>query len=209
MKTLETQIPFPGFYNSIYDSGFDSDIEYAIENYCDENPESVESDVVNAFWDSVDTSRARLEIAELHVETWCSTFTAVTGIDLGLKFKAIESPREYNFTSDSVYASVSRKAVFECYKLAKADGFTRFRAAVKERFTSRSGFISFYPSDYKMWINKPLVDWDCNEIETLIVAALGDADGFQNDLEWDVYEYASGNGMFACVDYSKAEESLR
>ena len=61
---------------------------------------------------------------------------------------------------------------------------------VRKRFTSRSGFISFYESDFSLW-SKNLEEWDCNETGTLFECLF---QGEFQDTTFAVLECMQGNG---------------
>ena len=74
------------------------------------------------------------------------------------------------------------------------------RQAIKERFTSRSGFISSYPNHLEDW--PPLEQWDHNELGTLLVALLDDAE----DWDWKILERMQDRNVFdvafdSCVNW--------
>lgn len=199
-----TKLPFCGFCNSIYDSGFDSEIESDIENLIEEYGAEYADWITDNYWRHVDCSDARSQICERHVETFNDTFMEETGIDLGLRFESMTSPREYNFETDRLFAYFDESAMVAVFKLAEP----RLAKVVKERFTSRSGFISFYSSAVDDWTDKPLADYDHNELETVILAALDDPETFGRDVEDSVHEYAAGNGGFACLNWQEFEAAL-
>lgn len=78
---------------------------------------------------------------------------------------------------------------------------------MKERFTSRDGFASFYPNDLNQWIMAARPNaWDHNQVETLIIAKLkqhGIEDeslyGFDSPLYDRLQEKQSSNGAFDCL----------
>ena len=91
---------------------------------------------------------------------------------IGLRFEEMTSPREYNFTTDRLFGLVPLKVMRELFKRSAAERHVTLHKVIRERFTSRSGFISFYPTDLRTWIKKPLREWDSNELGTLLWAAL-------------------------------------
>jgi hypothetical protein len=71
--------------------------------------------------------------------------------------------------------------------------------AIKEQFTSRSGFTSLYSNDVLEWIVKPLDKWDHNEIGTLfecIILQAGKEGDFDMDMYYRLSERASSHGYF-------------
>lgn len=87
------------------------------------------------------------------------------------KFEEMTSPREYNFATDRLFASVPLYLMQRLFKLSRDDGHETLAQIIKERFTSRSGFISHYSNRLADWTGKPLAEWDYNELGTLLLAA--------------------------------------
>lgn len=106
---------------------------------------------------------------------------------IGLKFEEVTSPREYNFTTDRVFAKVPLKTMRDIFKRSAAERHETLAKAVEERHSSYSGFISFYSNDIRDWLKKPLAQWDENELGTLLYAALQIAGA-----EMESREYYSG-----------------
>lgn len=215
MKTVETNLPFPGFYYSLYDSEFDATIERDCEYFAEEWGVDVNS-VSDAAFSHTDTSDAQSAIAELHAAKWLESFTDETGINLltGHAFGGMSSPRFYNFETDRIFATVSLAAIGKCYAAQKRDGFETLSLIIRERFTSRDGFMSFYSNDLAAWQEKPLRDWDCNEICTLLCATVellyrDGLDKFNREVEYETLEYASGNGLCDCVDWGAVERDVK
>jgi hypothetical protein len=73
------------------------------------------------------------------------------GINCGIKFEEIISPREYNFTNDSINCEIIFKDFNQVLNLLKENEET-FRDFVKYNYSSRSGFISFYSNDSDEWM---------------------------------------------------------
>jgi hypothetical protein len=79
------------------------------------------------------------------------------GIDIAIKFQDVFSPREYNFTNDSI--NVQYKLTAKTNKQILdylANNQTKFAEYINDHFTSRSGFISFYSNDANVWLNEYL-----------------------------------------------------
>lgn len=91
-----------------------------------------------------------------------------------MTFESMDSPREYNFSTDRIYGEIPLKVMREIFRRSKAEGHATLAGIIARRFTSRSGFMSFYPSDLAEWLAKagPLAEWDHNELGTLFLAGL-------------------------------------
>ena len=151
---MKTQVPFfPGFYETILDSFMDQEIENEMEN------KDLEYDDIV---DRLDYNAARKAIAE----KWVEAFGEELGINL--EFTELWSPREYNFTTDKVYAEISEEAMNFIYK--KVKGNPELPQILKEWFTTRDGFISYYSNDLDDWKDKKIEDMDDIERSVYIAA---------------------------------------
>lgn len=72
--------------------------------------------------------------------------------------------------------------------------------AIKKRFTSYDGFISFYSNRIEDWLDKPLTEWDHNELGTLLYA-LWDSD--------DDYAVYNCMGDAACKAFNEGFDFKR
>lgn len=181
-----TQIPFDGFYNSFYSDAIDREEEQYIEWKQEDriiNQEQA-SELANVLFRHTNYGQAYEALAKAYVDGFNNRFKQWTGISLGITFESVHSPREYNFTTDRIFCHISEevvKALFE--KVDRAE----FDKQIRERFTSRSGFISHYPNRLEEW-PEDLGEWDWNHICTLIMAFLPE------DWRWDMfYEVCDGD----------------
>ena len=109
-------------------------------------------------------------------------------IDIDLKFESLEQPKFYNFRTDRIFAEITPEAINQL------DGATPNAFITKwanTRHTSRDGFISHYDPDWQSWGD--LTQWDHNQLQTLLLAAMDCHDVPTNlyDLELLVYETGS------------------
>lgn len=66
-----------------------------------------------------------------------------------IDFQALQSPKEYNFTNDSINCIIRpKKQAIKNYIFANE---AEFRIYLEERLKSRSGFTSFYSYDFADW----------------------------------------------------------
>lgn len=90
----------------------------------------------------------------------------------GLEFDALDSPTSYNFATDRVFAYIPMATVELLFTRSRVDNHDPLRSLIRDSFTSRSGFSSHYDNDLDAWLEKPLDEWDHNELGVLLVAAL-------------------------------------
>lgn len=212
VEKLEVNLPFPGFYYSWYDQEIDETINRDCEYFAEEWGVDVDA-VFDAAFSNTDCAEAHEKIANLHCATWLEKFTDETGINLysGFKFFGMTSPKYYNFETDRVFVQVPLPGLQMCFDACKVDGFKSLSEVIRDRFTSRDGFISFYSNRLEDWLEKPLAEWDCNELSTLLIATLAmhaDEQDFDTEVQATVIEDGSGNCIFDVVNWGKVQEQV-
>ena len=114
---------------------------------------------------------------------------------LGLEFEALDSPREYNFATDRIFAKIRLGMVRRLFAISAREGHATLSALIEDRFTSRSGFASYYPNALDDWLAKPLRDWDHNELGTLLRAVLQAAGADEDRIRRETFDLVfNGNG---------------
>lgn len=175
-----TTLPFAGFYNSKWDGELDNVENNFIENEV-ENDYTLDESEVSVLVDKCRQYGTQIEyVAEEYVGYFNEKFKEEFGIDLKLRFESLKSPREHNFTTDVIYAYIDEEVV---RRLLDDLEDSKLADMIRERFTSRSGFISFYPNRIERWKAKPIAEWDHNEVGTILEAYVAQVE----DFEWDVY----------------------
>ena len=191
-NTYEMAIPFSGFYYSIHNDMFDRELESLIDYHYQETGKDLPDSIANLQYD-IDYSEPHEKYAKDYADSFLDYY------DLKGDFAAMDSPREYNFATDRVFVTIDSKTL---RKLLRETDCNDFDNHVKERFTSRSGFISFYDNNWREWGN--VKTWDHNQIGALLEAWLittqgDDVDEMQiidNYYLYEVYDYLSGDPAF-------------
>lgn len=198
-----TTIPFSGFYESQLSDALDREEELIADNTV-ENDEGFgrsAAEIQEAMYFVTDYKKAHEHIAKEYAEQFAEYVKPYT-----LEFESMDSPREYNFTTDRVFMTISDKD-FRAMRNATSNDI--FAALVRERFTSRSGFASHYSNDWRDWHYKPLEDWDHNEVGTLLEAYLQTQNLDRCDIEDGIIEYMSCNGVFGnALDCAMDKDAL-
>jgi len=178
-----TTIPFSGFYGSIHDSEIDNVLEQMVSDSSGVSP--VSDRISSDLW--MHTGDCRTEYSRAYVENFTALLNGETGLKVALTWESLSSPREYNFATDRIFAELSFSDVQKLFcKVSKE----KLDTAARERFTSRSGFISHYSPDWKEWGS--LKEWDHNQIATILEALVSEF--FPVDWEWALIEDFSGSG---------------
>lgn len=175
-------IPFSGFYNSSHEYEIESTIE---QMFTDPETGCYSNDgLVMALHKGCIYKDVFIAYAKYYAKAFSEKF------NIPLEFESLESPREYNFTTDVIYCTVELKDMVEL--LGKVD-LDAFAEVAKELFTSRSGFASFYDPDINAWGN--IAGWDHNQLGALLQAyARQETGDFNSEEELFLMEHAQGNG---------------
>ena len=184
MKLLTT-IPFSGFYESLHDSALDDALKL---EFSDDN--GIENDeLVYRAWDSADWPIIHKEYAKEYAKGFAHEF----GIK-SLGFESLKSPREYNFTTDRIFCQIGYA---ELCGIVKTFDLAEFSAYVRERFTSRDGFISYYSADLADWGR--IESWDHNQCGTALEFYATQKNGGEFDqwAEYSIMENSLSNGFLS------------
>lgn len=148
---VNTYLPcFSGFYGTIWEANEDSEIDYI-----NEQRESIGLEPITFEEMIFDYNDYNLQVVKGIANYLCRELSEfITDI----KVEKVVSPREYNFRNDSanvvISLSTSNKKAIKTYLLAHS---VEFASYLKDRYTSRSGFISSYPNTIEEFMrNKPL-----------------------------------------------------
>lgn len=207
---METNIPFSGFYNSIWDSEIDSLEENEVEYMLSEDGDwqgFEPAEIQSVLFKHTNHGEIHQAIARLYAEAWQDLINGELDLDIKLDFTVMVSPREYNFTTDRLFAEISRDDIAKIYKKV---GRQRLREKAEEMFTSRSGFSSFYSPNIEDW--GPVREWDYNQLGCLMEAAGAMVEHYNGDNDWAVYygiQEAISNAYMDNVDWTAVGRDLQ
>lgn len=156
---LLSTIPFQGFYYSCHEAAISSTEECLFEDSNgDLNIELAGRFYRNYRNRTIDMGKVYTSYAEDYVKAFADHG------ELDLIFDELKSPREYSFETDRIFVTIPSYQAEAL--LAKADK-EALGKAIHDKFTSRSGFISFYSNRLEDW---PLSasNWDHNQLGALI-----------------------------------------
>ena len=167
MKKLESTIPFCGFYESFISDDIDYQIGQQIEwdtDIYDLNED--EQQVLDDSYLSVNRSSFYNQIAEHYTDLYIDALNErLKGFTLNAKFNLLTSPREYNFETDRIFIDIERDHAIDFIKYIIKNYKKELEKKIEDRFTSRSGFSSFYKNSIDLW-TKDYSEWDHNQIGT-------------------------------------------
>ena len=186
MNKLESTIPFDGFYESFISADIDHQIGQQIEWDCDlyDLNQSEEEILYNNYL-TVNTSYFYNQIAEDYTNFYIDALNErLKGFTLDAKFKLLTSPREYNFETDRIFIEIEKNHAIDFIKYINKNFKKTLENKIKERFTSRSGFWSYYENDLDTW-TQDYSEWDYNQIGTCF--ELFDLE--EEDINYSLREY--------------------
>ena len=102
------------------------------------------------------------------------------------------SPREYNFTTDRIFANVSLDDIKKLFAARLSQwGIESLQESIDNEFKSRSGFSSFYDDFCTEWQDKPIENWDCNELSILFTKDFNEFYMYWDNIHEIMYEYVT------------------
>lgn len=211
MKTIETRVPFSGFYHSFYESRIDDNLKDRIHHYCD-NWDFHDFGILREIFHKYATfDDCRNAIAQEHCTAFFDIYKDEFGIDLKAEYVEFTSPKYYNFETDKLYARVSLNALKELWNWHKQNDFVLLGQYIKERFTSRDGFISFITNDLQDWIESDWESFHQDQIMALIVARDTNRDCYDNSINGMAEDALLYNcdGLFECtLDFEEIKQEV-
>jgi hypothetical protein len=162
---LTSTIPFAGFYESAYSFEIENTIERETEYYSERfNLSESESETLESGYLEKGHGDFLQGIAKDYCEGFLCEVERETGIELKAQFEVMESPREYNFRGDTLFIQMPEKQAIAFIQYVISNHKEGLERLIKERFTSQSGFISFYDNTLEAWGDPS--EWDCNQLGT-------------------------------------------
>ena len=101
MSSIKIELPFSGFYESIYDAHIDNTIEYYLHELENEQLEKAQDVFYLMNYDAT-----HLAICEHYIKAYEQVFYDNFNIDLNLSFNSLTSPKFYNFESDRLFVNI-------------------------------------------------------------------------------------------------------
>ena len=178
---ITLKIPFQGFYNSVHSMLLDNAENYL---FTDSDSENQNEGLINRFRCACNYKQVFAEYAKAYVDCFSVQFDIPS-----LKFISLHSPKEYNFTTDTIECSIGREDIHRIYKSIDRVVLADF---IELHCTSRSGFSSFYDADVKTW---GYVDnWEYAQLSLLLRCYFENHTNYSEDWEWDTMQDYESNG---------------
>ena len=193
---VQTFLPvFNGFYNTLFEDILDNATDNAIEWYNEDNNNSLNYD--NFDFDFITLQSEICRDAVLKIEEKLNEI----GINCTIKYDTLISPREYNFSNDSINIEINFKKFSQVIEILEQN-FYSFTQYIKDNYTSCSGFISSYSSYSSDWIKdlRENAENEAHKVGAALDFILQEIEEYKDeDLYFDLCE----NAYF--VDYTITE----
>lgn len=202
MKTIKTWLPlFPGFYNTIFEPDESNEIDYINSQREYNNLQPIDADLIEFDYESYENEVAK----------GCVEFVENILIDMNvikeIKFESVVSPQYYNYSNDTINIEVeiTEKNIREIQKLI-SENITDFKSYLKDKYTSRSGFIPHYSNDSNDWDIKECLDHKhkAGAILDFILSIYAEQEG--DDLDLKMFEHALQYNWLGTKNYEKVTE---
>lgn len=154
--TFSALVPFAGFAGTWHSEA----VDHAENQLFQDSNGWVYNSLLDMFFDHVSYD----DVFQRYAKSYVSTLRELLELP-SLTFEEMVSPRFYNFETDRIFASISRQDLGRMLLAVRGEPFDR---KVREMFTSRSGFRSFYPNDLAEWPS--VADWDHNHVGAVLAA---------------------------------------
>ena len=113
-QKVNSTIPFQSYYGSEIDSFIDSHIQYEIE-HIRENYEANEKqlDIIANGFMSTNVNSFYHNLSKEYAEEFIFLLENEIGFKLNASFESLESPKEYNFSTDRIFIELTENKAIE------------------------------------------------------------------------------------------------
>lgn len=202
---------FPGFYESLfcYSDEFiddEEEVKYMIEEY-------VSADNFRVEYEYDDFESYKEDVCDSYSKYYMQKIIEVLPEEIvnhsDFKFMKTDddiqiiSPKYYNYSTDQCYWQVETNE----FSLQKIKDYTlaipEAKEYIREKYTSRDGFISLISNDIKEWKGKNIVECEENMLIALMdmLIDLSDCVGFENiktSTHYDIDKYYYTTPVIYC-----------
>jgi hypothetical protein len=204
-KPLETFLPaFGGFYQTHWEQLLTDSEELYVAMYAETEREKgglSRNDLAGLLSETSSVRRLCSNIARTFCEHFEEEMSERLGFRLGLKFSKLDSPSEYNFTTDRILAGMPLRSAKKLFETSMQEGHQRLEEAVGEQFTPYPGFVPYYSANVDDWTAKPIDRWEAVELCVLLAVFI------DTDIDEELYHAVAEHG--ACVAFEESVDWKR
>ena len=136
-----TTIPFSGFYDSLHSCELQTALDYVFADRA--TGSEIYMELAERAYNAMNWRGVHEEYAKEYAEQFAHEFKIPS-----LKFESMASPRFYNFTTDRIFCNIDPD---DLRRIMATFDLSAFAEYVREKFTSRGGFSSFYSPVLAEW----------------------------------------------------------
>ncbi|ACE99589.1 hypothetical protein IP86_17105 [Rhodopseudomonas sp. AAP120] len=208
--TLDTFLPaFGGFYQTEWEELLSSSEQlYATLLAASEIGDAAldVDDFVEILSETTSVSRHCAGLAEAFCVGFEKDISKQLGFRLGLKFSKLKSPREYDFTTDRILATMPLRSARKLFELSMQERHERLIEAIEDWFTPYDGFLPYYSNVIDDWIGKPIDRWDKIELCVLLDAFVDPE--IDDRLFSDIAEGKACSAFEGAVNWKRFEQKV-
>ena len=199
---VETYLPlFPGFYGTSWEA-YNEEDEISEINRIREGKGLEPITWDDCQWNYMDRDNEVAQNCCHFIEERIKEM----GLDIDINYQKINSPKYYNFSNDSIYIEADIRD-FEKIINYLNDNEEEFEEYIGENYTSRSGFLSSYSNNHKVWM-LDLKDHENTDIGHRIGSVLNFILINEEITEQDMYDYVSDMGDGSLYVWANNYEEL-
>ena len=181
-----------GFYNTLFEDIIDNATDNAIECHNARNNTSLNYDDFDFNFNSIKNEICKDAVSKIEDEL------NEIGINCSIKYETLVSPREYNFSNDSINIEINFKKFSQVIEILEQN-FDSFTQYIKDNYTSRDGFISSFSNYSSDWMEdlRENAENETHKVGAVLNFILQEIEDYKpENLYFDLCE----NGYF--VDYT-------
>jgi len=211
MNTLPcvVQLPFSGFYESIWTSEVNNRIEQDAE-WLEEHDDRFKgmelSEITDAICDQVDFRNAYAAIARgyaIHYGEWVRIELGLSVSEFGWEFDSLDSPREYNFRTDELFVRTTPEVIERIFSQTSPD-------KLEKEIKAYNTCIKVYYRDTYKYTEVSAANWDSQQLHVLLWAWMKSIDDAPYERELHLmYDMSNVISEYMEYDLDKVLESLK
>ena len=143
---VQTFLPvFNGFYNTLFENLLDNAVDNAIECHNEQNNTLLNYDDFDFDFNSIMQEICKDAVSKIEEKL------NEIGINCKIKYENLVSPREYNFSNDSINIEINFKKFSQVIEILEQN-YDLFTQYIKNEYTSCSGFVSSHSNYSSDWM---------------------------------------------------------
>ena len=143
---VQTFLPvFNGFYNTLFEDLIDNATDNVIEYHNEQNESDLNYDNFDFDYASIQNEICKDAVSKIEEKL------NEIGINCTINFENLVSPKEYNFSNDSINIEINFKKFSRVIEILEQN-YDSFSKYIKDNYTSRDGFISNYSNYSSDWM---------------------------------------------------------